>query len=209
MKNGAVWVCHTTAQSYYPQENDLANIMRAEKARNPNALLASMGSVFTGEKGPYRIYRLQSTEVDQSRRRALFAFASAKHERLLTLLDTRDYDHVEVIAPQSKSARGVLARIAAEIATKNFGRGVISEVDTNDLSGILTLLMRKYQHWYVRRGFNVDLALTGSKLQGVASAVLSAAVKISDSLYVSPQSFDPCRFTKGVGKTKVYKITLR
>ena len=209
MKNGAVWVCHTRAQSYYPQENDLVKIMRAERARDPNALLASMGSALTGEKGPYRIYRLQSTEVDQSRRRALFAFASAKHERLLTLLDTRGYDHVEVIAPRSGSARGALARIAAQVAANNFGRGVISEVDTNDLSGILTLLMRKYQHWYVRRGFNVDLALTGSKLQGVASAVLSAAVKISDSLYVSPQSFDPRRFTRGVGETRVYKITLR
>ena len=107
-----------------------------------------------------------------------------------------------------RSARGIVAGIAAEVAARNFGRGVISEVDTNDLSGILTLLIRRYQHWYVRRGFNVDLALTGSKLQGVASAVLSATVKIADSLYVSPQSFDTRRFTKGVGETRVYKISL-
>jgi hypothetical protein len=209
INNGTVWVCHTGAKSYYPLETDLAKILRATKDRDPNALLTSMGNVLNGEKGPYRIFRLQSNEVDQSRRRALFAFASAKHERLLTLLDMRGYDHVEVIAPLIESARGELARMAAEVAAKNFGRGVISKVDTNDLSGILTLLMRRYQHWYVRRGFNVDLALTGSKLQGVASAVLSAVVKISDSLYVSPKSFDPRRFTKGVGETKVYKITLR
>jgi len=172
--------------------------------------LASLKRVLTGERGPYNIYRLQSAdaELDQSRRRALFAFASAKHERLLTLLDARSYDHIDVIAPQSRTARGQVARITAEVAAKNFGRGVVSEVDTNDLRGTLKLLMRRYQHWYVRRGFNVDLALTGSKLQGVASAALSAAVKVSDSIYVSPQSFDPRRFTKGVGDTKIYKIAL-
>ena len=208
-KNGMVWVCHTKAESYYPQEEDIAGILKAEKSGNPSALLTSLGSALTGEKGPYRIYRLHSTEVDQSRRRALFAFASTKHERLLTLLDMRGYDHIEVIAPLSGSARGRMAKITAEVAAKNFGRGVVNEVDTNDLAGLITLLVRKYQHWYVRRGFNVDLALTGSKLQGVASATLSAAMKTSDSLYVSPQSFDPRRFTKGVGETKIYKISLR
>ena len=213
-KNGVAWVCHTSAESYYPQEKDLAKIIKAEKAQNPSALLDSLGNTMTGENGPYKIFRLQSTEldsteVDQSRRRALFAFASAKHERLLTLLDARNYDHVDVIAPHGRSARAQLARITAEVAAKNFGRGVVSEIDTNDLSGILNLLMKKYQHWYVRRGFNVDIALTGSKLQGVASAALSATVKISDSIYVSPKSFDTKRFTKGVGETKIYKITLR
>ncbi len=78
----------------------------------------------------------------------MFAFASAKHERLLTLLDARSYDHIDVIAPQSRTARGQVARITAEVAAKNFGRGVVSEVDTNDLRGTLKLLMRRYQHWY-------------------------------------------------------------
>jgi len=207
-KNGSVWVCHTKANSYYPREEDIAKILRAEKSRNPSQLLTSLGGVLTGEAGPYRIYRLHTTEVDQSRRRALFAFASTKHERLLTLLDARSYDHVEVIAPLSGSARGQMAKITAEVAAKNFGKGVISEIDTNDLAGIVNHLVRKYQHWYVRRGFNVDLALTGSKLQGVASATLSAAMKTSDSLYVSPRSFDIRRFTKGVGETTIYKISL-
>lgn len=207
-QNGVVWICHTRAKSYYPLDEDISKVIEAERSRDHYALLSSLTKVLTGEEGPYRIKRLHSSDADVSRRRVLFAFASAKHERLLTLLEHRDYDQLEIVAPKGKNPRGIVARIAADVAAKNFGSGKITELDSDDFDGILTLLMCKYQHWYVDRGFNFDLALTGSKLQGVAAAAVSAAVKMSDCLYVSPKTFDKDRFTKGVSTTSVFKISL-
>ena len=207
-RTGQVWICHTRAATYYPLDRDIDKVLKAERNRDHYALLSSLRKVLTGEEGPYTIRRLHSSEVDTSRRRVLFAFASAKHERLLTLLDYRDYDQVEIVAPGGHAPRAWVARIAADVAARNFGNSRINQLDSNDLPGILALLMRKYQHWYVDRGFNFDLALTGSKLQGVACAAISAAVKTSECLYVSPKSFDKDRFTKGFAKTSVYRLTL-
>jgi len=206
--NGAVWICHTMAASYYPLDSDIAQVLHAEKSRDHYTLLTSLRRILTGEEGPYEIRSFHSSEVDASRRRILFAFASAKHERLLSLLDRRDYDQIEIVTPSGDSPRIQVAKIGADVAAKNFGNSEISSLHSNDLSGILNLLMRKYQHWYVQRGFNFDLALTGSKLQGVACAAVSAAVKISDCLYVSPKTFDKDRFTKGIGRTALYKVSL-
>jgi hypothetical protein len=54
---------------------------------------------------------------------------------------------------------------------------------------------------------NLEIGLTGSKLQAVAAAVLSARRKISQAWYISPKEFDEKRFTEGFGRLYVYKIS--
>ena len=57
-------------------------------------------------------HRIQTTLAKE----ILCAFSSPKHERLLSLLDYRDYDRIEIVAPNSDSPRSKVAQIAAAVA---------------------------------------------------------------------------------------------
>ncbi|MHB8782126.1 MAG: ORC-CDC6 family AAA ATPase [Desulfobacteria bacterium] len=206
-KNNKVWICYTMAESYYPLDAHIQKVLKAEEKRDNYALLEALRNVLTGERGPYNIYNLLPTsEVDESRRRVLCAFSSPKHERLLALLDERSYDRIELIAPEMKTPRDRLANIAAEVAMNNYCSAAINYFGSDDLMGVLPFLANQFGHWYVDNGFNFELALTGSKLQAVASAALCAIFKVSQCWYVAPQEFDVLRFTEGVGKTTFYEI---
>jgi hypothetical protein len=207
--NQKLLVCHTRAQSYYPLDDDIRRVLEAEQVGDHYALLDELSRILTGEKAPYSLHKLLPTDSDESRRRVLFAFSSAKHERLLSLLDRRTYDRIELILPNADTPRGELARIAAEVAARAFTSANIDRLDSDNLQGILELLLRRYWHWYVQRGFNFELALTGSKLQATAAATLAACFKVAQCWYVRPQEFDQNRFTKGVGETKFYEITVQ
>jgi|SRR5579859_111570 len=208
-KNKKLLICHTRAQSYYPLDEDIRRVLEAEQAGDHYALLDELSRILTGEKAPYTLHKLLSTESDESRRRVLFAFSSAKHERLLSLLDKRTYDRIELILPNANTPRGELARIAAEVAARAFASANVDRLDSDNMQGVLELLLRRYWHWYVQRGFNFELALTGSKLQATTAAALAACFKVAQCWYVRPQEFDLKRFTKGVGETRFYEISVQ
>jgi len=207
-RNKTALICHTRAQSYYPLDEDIRLVLEAEQVGDYYLLLNELSRILTGEKGPYTLHKLLPTDADESRRRLLFAFSSAKHERLLSLLDNRTYDRIELILPNATTPRGELARIAAEVAARSFATANIDRLDSDDMQGVLDLLLKRYWHWYVQRGFNFELALTGSKLQATAAGALAACFKVAQCWYVRPQEFDLNRFTKGVGETKFYEITI-
>jgi serine/threonine protein kinase len=207
-RNKRVFICHTKAESYYPLDEDIRRVLSAERVGDHYALLDELSRILTGELGPYTLHKLLPTDADESRRRILFAFSSAKHERLLSLLDNRTYDRIELILPNANTPRGELARIAAEVAARAFATANIDRLDSDDLQGVLELLLKRYWHWYVQRGFNFELALTGSKLQATAAAALAASFKIAQSWYVRPQEFDLNRFTKGVRDTRFFELRL-
>jgi len=73
---------------------------------------------------------------------------------------------------------------------------------------MVTFALEQYQYWYVEQGYSLELGLTGSKMQAVAMAAVTAARKVSQVWYVRPTAFDTARFTKGVGDTGVFEITL-
>lgn len=206
-RNRKVWVCHTRAKEYYPLDSDIANVLDAERHRDYDKLLEALKNIFTGEKGPYGVDALLQSDADETRRRILCAFSSAKHERLLTLLDHRDYDHMEVVVPSKRTPRGEIARIAAEIAAWNFRSAKMSEIDSNDLAGMIDFIVNQYRYWHIDRGFNFELGLSGSKIQAVACAAVSAIFKLSQCWYIRPKEFDPQRFTKGVEETRYFEIS--
>ena len=208
-RNQKLLICHTRAKSYYPLDEDIRRVLEAEQVGDHYALLDELSRILTGEMAPYSLHKLLPTDSDESRRRVLFAFSSAKHERLLSLLDKRTYDRIELILPSANTPRGELARIAAEVAARAFASANIDRLDSDNVQGVLELLLRRYWHWYVQRGFNFELALTGSKLQATAAAALAACFKVAQCWYVRPQEFDLNRFTKGVGETKFYEITVQ
>ncbi len=206
-KNGMVWFAHTRAETYYPLDSDLANILEAERKQDDNLLLEALASVLTGEKGPYSMAGLLGSNADESLRTVLCTFSSAKHERLLSLLDAREFDRVEIAIPPDSSARNKTARLAAEIVASNFKSTGMKELSSNDIAGVMEWLTQEYVTWYTDRGFNVELGLTGSKLQAVACAAISSECKIAQCWYIRPDQFEPKTFTKGTGVTSYYKIS--
>ena len=205
---GRVLVCHATAKQHYPLQDDLEKLVAAEKSPEPTVFLASLAKVLMGEKGPYEAIRLLKEQSDPSRNRALLAFASAKHERLFSLLDRREFDYLEVIAPKGETPRAKVAVYAADFVCQNYLNAKITKIDTNDLLGLVGYLDEQYLELYGAAGANLELGLTGSKTQTVAAAILSVRRRISQAWYLSPKEFDEKRFSKGVGPIRVYDVRL-
>jgi serine/threonine protein kinase len=206
-EHGSVWVAHTGAEEYYPLDGDISGALAAARTHDHYRLLECLSPILTGEAGPYTIDGLLNSDADESRRRVLCTFASAKHQRLLSLLDYRDYDRIEIVEPFAGTPRSDIARIAAEIAAWNFRSAGTCEIRSDDLEGVLTFLSQQYFNWYVDRGYNFEIGLTGSKLQAVACAAVSVEFKVAQCWYVRPANFDPRRFTKGVAKSRYFGIS--
>ena len=207
--NGKVWVCRTRAEKYYPLDEDIEPVLSAESNSDSNACLVELSKLLTGEKGPYTLDPLLEPDSDDSRRRVLCGFSSPKHERLLALLDERAFDAIHIFTQVESTPRAKIARLAAEVAAKNFPQSSVETLESDDLSGAILQMGRVYEAWYVEQGFNFEFGLTGSKLQAVACAACSAALKVSQAWYVRPSEFDKHRFTSGVGETTYYEIGLR
>jgi hypothetical protein len=203
-----VYVAYTAAEHYFPREEDLAKVLDAEKGDDHHRLLEALRDVLTGEEAPYSCRPLLPPNADETRGRGLCAFSSAKQERLLNLLDDRDYDAVDILVNQADRPRSRVSLIAAEVATQNNRNTSVTVCPAEDPLALLEELGRRYHDWYVARGLNFELGLTGNKMQAVAAAALSAAVKVNQCWYVSPARFDSGRFTIGVGATKYIRIAL-
>ena len=208
VENGVVWVCRTQALQYYPTDEAIAAVLGQGESEDRYDLLKAAEGVLTGERGPYKLVNLYTAGAGDERRRVICAFSSPKHERLMKLLDERGYDKAEIISHPPVTPRGRLARLAAQIAIDDYRGSNVTEIESDDLEGILDFLKARFQYWYTGRGFNFEVGLTGSKLQAVACASASAALQFTNVWYVAPREFDSRRFTVGVGKTSLYELRL-
>lgn len=206
---GRVDIVHTLAEEYYPKNEELAT--RGITLDSPISadVLAKVGTVLTGEMGPYRMERVFASPGAPERSRALLASASPKNDRLLHLLDERAYDAARIFVPPPTSPRRLVARAAAELASSaaDANTGVV-EVDTNDIHASIKAAEIVYSDLYYKSGANVEVGLTGSKIHTVAFGALAAAARISYAWYVAPQSYDRERFTEGVGDTHCFTLDL-
>jgi hypothetical protein len=208
LTKGRVLVCHAKALTHYPLEEDLERLFEAERAQRPTAFLDRLAEVLTGERGPYEAITLVDEQSDPSRNRALLAFSSPKHERLFSLLDRREFDYLEVITPANDSPRSRVAALAADFISKNYPNTRVSRIGTDDLVGLVRYLDEQYLDVYGTAGANLELGLTGSKMQAVACAILSARRRIAQAWYLSPREFDEKRFSSGVGQIGLFDIRL-
>jgi hypothetical protein len=182
----------------------MKTLLQAE--RNRQKFFDALSGILTGEAGPYRSIPLLDADADETRRKLLVAFASPKHERLLSLIDSRVIDRLEVVAPSGDTARNKVARQIAEIAASDNASSDVTLIDSDDLAGTIEFLMRSFAEWYLQRGFNFQMGLTGSKMEAVAAAAISAYYKVTQCWYVRPKKFDPLRFTKGAADTRFFRI---
>ena len=207
-KKGRVIVCHAAAQNYYPLQEDLEKLLTLNQSEDQAAFLESLAEVLMGEKGPYSDIRLLDENSDPTRSRALLAFASAKHERLFSLLDRREFDYIEVITPVEDTPRAKVSAYAADFIVQNYHNAKVTNIGTDDLFGLVSFLDDQYLDLYSSAGANLEIGLTGSKTQAVAAAILSSRRKIAQAWYLSPKEFDEKRFSTGVGQIKIYDISI-
>ncbi len=205
-RDGRVVVAHTAASIHYPLNDDIAPVLDAHAKGDAYALLDALSGVLTGEARPYTFDKLLNTDADDGRRRLLCAAASPKHERLMSLIDERDYDRVDIVVPASDTPRARLARLAAEVATKNFHSSSTVELPSDDLAGMLDFVADHYQRYYAHGNFDFELGLTGSKLHTVACAAACSALRFSQCWYVRPAEFDVERFTHGVAESRYFLL---
>jgi hypothetical protein len=204
----SVMVTHTQAKSYYPTDPDMRALLKAEEQHNRQKFFDTLSGILTGEIGPYRCIPLLDGDADETRRNVLFAFASPKHERLLSLIDTRVIDRLEVVAPSGTTARNRVAKQIAEIAATDSASAEVTLIDSDDLAKTTAFLLKGFGQWYVRQGFNFEIGLTGSKMEAVAAAAVSSICKITQCWYVGPAKFDAARFTRGAGETRFFQVAL-
>ncbi len=206
IEKGRVLLCHTSAAQHYPLQRDLELLLAAKEAEDPLVFLERLAHVLKGESGPYTDMRLLEEATDPSRPRAMIAFASSKHERLFSLLDKREFEFIEVIAPQGEKPRAKVAQFASEFLCRSYHNATVSRIDTSDLPASLTYLDQRFLELYADRGANVEIGLTGSKIQAVAAAILSARRKISQAWYVAPHHFEEKTFSTGIAGTRIFDI---
>ena len=77
----------------------------------------------------------------------------------------------------------------------------------DDLGEMIRHCDRAYLTMYATDGANVEIGLTGSKLQAVAIAALSAQRKFSQAWYVKPKEFDEKRFSDGFSELRLFELT--
>jgi hypothetical protein len=205
-KKRRVVIYHMPAEVHYPLEADLAQLVAAEKTGDPILFLDSLSAILKGESGPYEEVELLSQEVDLSRSRALIAFASAKHERLFSLLDRREFDYVDVLVTQDGSAHARVANYAADFVCQNYQNARVTQLNRTPLGDLVKHLDQRYLELYGAGGANVEIGLTGSKLQAIASAVLASRRKVAQAWYLRPGKFDEGRFSRGVKEAHIYDI---
>lgn len=207
-RNRAVLV-HTLAESYYPRNEDLEGAGVRGDGAVSSETFNQLGSVLTGEAGPYRLQRVHSDLVAPERARILIASASPKNDRLSYLLENRGFDATFILVPPPTSPRRRVARASAELAaTAADVATTLVEVETNDLEGALREVERLYRLAYFSQGASVEFGLTGSKVHAIAFAAVAAAGRASYAWYVSPSSFDLRRYTTGVGETHCMQVEL-
>jgi hypothetical protein len=212
-RDGRLIVTHTKAEKHYPLNEEIA-ALRAQFGDKPKdafgLLEAADDQVFSGDRtGAYTHRALLPGNSDAARRRLLCAGASAKHQRLLSLLDVRSYDHLEILVPDGESHRTWLAQQTAAVARQETNNTAqVDAVDGDDLNTIMRLTADRYRVWYGAGGFDVEMGLTGSKTQAIAFGALSTTLKIAQCWYIEPSGFDPERFSSGVGETRHFELSL-
>lgn len=209
LHHGRAYIAYTAPEASYPLAEDVEKLLQASVADDMFTRLHRFDDILTGERGEYDFLRVGSGDVDDGRRRMLLAAASAKHERLFTLLDRREYDRVQIMIPTDDGPRSRLAALAAKVAASDYHACEIEGVDTHDLATMVTEVEFSYSRRYLEENYNVEVGLTGSKLHSAALAIASADLKFAEAWYLRPEAYDPERFTTGSGPTYLYRVIRR
>jgi serine/threonine protein kinase len=205
-QNRSLLISLSTPDFEYPLNEDVGQFIDSTNENDTSELLEKMASVLKGEKGPYTLSNLLPHYTNISEPRVLFAFASAKHERLYTLLDERDYEQINIVVTNGFEPRDVLARRSAEFSLRKFSSASIYYLNQNDLTAILQQLGKDYYNYFVVNNLPFEIGLTGTKIQSAAAALFASVFKVSQCWYVKPEIWDTNKFSKGASAFSLFKV---
>ncbi len=201
-----MWVLHTCASEYYPPDSELAVAVEFLRARQFPQAFHKLDELITGERGPYRSVPVGPQHRDPSQPSLMAAFVSLKHDRVVKLLDEAPVEMVAAISPVHSAgrdtSRSVAARYLAEYLIQRYG-GIVHEVGSLDHEGAYRVLIDLHRRYSLDGGYNFELTLTGTKMHVVGAAMLASTAAPASAYYSAPDRFDPERFTRGTGITRV------
>jgi len=209
INNKRVYLSITEPKNIYPLDKDIKKVLSKKINKDTSELLNEVSKLLKGESGGYNIINLLPHYTNISDPRVLFSFASAKHERLYNLLDSRDYDKINIVIPKGTTPREELSSIAANFALRKYNNAHIHEIQENDIEGVLTQLAKDYYTYFMVNNFPFEIALTGSKYQTISAAIFCSLFKVSQCWYVQPEKWDEERFSSGAKKTFFYQVKLK
>lgn len=208
MYNGNnVYLTCTEPEISYPLDENINKIIKDNGNSDSINLLTEVSDLIKGEQGPYSHTNLLPKYTNISEPRVLFSFAPIKHERLYTLLGEREYDKINVVVPEGKSAKDRLAQISAKFSLTRYNNAVIHEIKLDDMDELMAALAKDYYTYFILNNFPFEIALTGSKLQSAVVAVFASTFKVSQCWYMKPKKWDQTKFSKGHAKTRYYHIS--
>ncbi|MEP0942017.1 MAG: hypothetical protein ABJH63_15355 [Rhizobiaceae bacterium] len=205
-KNGKVWTAITEPEEYLPTESDLGAAIGDGVEFWGDSGVETLSNILSGDKLPYSVVVVEELQSDPSRNRKLCAFSSAKHGRLLHLVEEMAYDEIDVFVPTGNGYRHKVAQKTASIATRSGELGSAVMFSADDPNALIGTLYENHLEAYQTLRSNYEIALTGGKLETIICGLAAAVLPVNRVMYVRPAEFDAENFSVGVGDTKVYEF---
>lgn len=209
LKRNEVWVLHTCALEYFPADAELASLAALLEAGKAPEAFGKLNAMVAGETGPYDCVPVGTQHHDPSQPSFLVAFVPLKYDRLALLLESVPVEAIAAIAPihsaGGETNRCAVARKLAQYFVQRYN-GSFHQLSSLDHQGTFTLLSELHRENALEGGFNFEIALTGAKMHAVGAAMLASTATPASVYYSRPRNFDPAKFTKGTGLTRIIHL---
>lgn len=200
----------TKALQYFPLEEDIQNMFSSiSDDENVGEFNKLMSKLYVGETGPYNYLPLLELSREISPRpTALIGVLPAQNQRLLSFLGNKEYQSIAMMCLDNATFSSKLASMAAQIAQTNYDNTFFVNTDLDNHELFADHLQTMYYNLYSIGNMDVDLAITGTKMNAVICAAFTTINRINQCWYVQPKNYDTEHFSKGVGDTEYYQIKL-
>lgn len=204
-----LWVLHTCAAEYFPNEALLIPIISLfESSQYPEAF-RQLDDIVAGEQGPFSVESIEPVNIDASLPSFVVTLVALKHNRVNTILESTPVDQIAAIYPVhtvgDDSPRSKISRIVAEYLAGRYG-GDTYPTGSLDHADTYLKLLDLHRQYALEGGHNFQIALSGTKLQVVGSAMLASIAAPAAVYYSTPSAFDPGKFTSGTAETRLIHL---
>ncbi|UWQ27703.1 hypothetical protein [Leisingera sp. M523] len=205
---GEVIVSYTAPDSTWLDSADLDLVHSSNNHAENVSAAEALKEIVACEFPPYHIHSLERLATDATRARALLAFSSSSHERLIHLVSNQSFNHLDVLTSSASVPSAHIAEMVARVAVREAETHDIIKQDDEVPDQILANIERSYHTKYFLGGMNFEIGLTGSKLETLASAAFCSKYRVNNVWYVRPNKFDTNKFTTGAGQQRYFKISI-
>lgn len=198
----------STIVEYFPREKDILNLLKKYNAGDSLAVDSIIDRLYIGEKAPYSLMSLiDSCDELTSRPSALIGVLVSKNQRLLYLLEKREYRRIVLLCQDGDKPSSRLANMVGETIKASYENVFFEYLDLENPERFIDVLTRVYLGLYAHEGANVDIAITGSKMNAVVCAIFSLKYHLRQCWYVKPDKYDISHYSEEVAnQTDIFEI---